>query len=80
MSDSKQPLTETQRIGRRIAALRKAQGLSQRALAEKAGVGQTQVVNTEKGHNSPNVETLAKMLDAMGCKLAIVPQETTPIY
>lgn len=75
-----QPLTETQRIGRRIAALRKAQGLSQRALAEKAGVGQTQVVNTEKGHNSPNVETLAKMLDAMGCKLAIVPQETTPIY
>lgn len=75
-----QPLTETQRIGRRIAALRKAQGLSQRALADKAGIGQTQVVNTEKGHNSPNVETLAKMLDAIGCKLAIVPQETTPIY
>lgn len=77
MTPDQQPTTETQRIGLRLAALRKGLGLSQRALADKAGVGQTQVVNTEKGHYSPNVETLSKMLDAMGYQLAIIPQDTT---
>lgn len=72
-----QHLTETQRIGRRIAALRKANGLSQRALADKAGVGQTQIVNVEQGHYSPSIETLSKMIGAMGYQLAIIPQGTT---
>ena len=77
MNDNQQPLTETQRIGRRIAALRKVQGLSQRALAAKAGIGQTQIVNIERGHYSPSIETVSKMIGAMGYQLAIIPQGTT---
>lgn len=77
MTPDKQPLTETKRIGRRIAALRKDQGLSQRALAAKAGIGQTQVVNIEMGHYSPSIETLSKIIGAMGYQLAIIPQGTT---
>ena len=65
--------TETQRIGKRLAALRHSHKISQRALADKAGVSPTLVVNIENGHGSPKVETLAKILAAMGYKLGIIP-------
>lgn len=70
---------ETQRIGAKVAAIRKANGLSQRALAEQAKVSQSQVVNIERAIYSPSLDTLAKVLDPLGYRLAIIPKETTQI-
>lgn len=67
----------TQRIGDKVATIRKAAGLSQRRLAELAGVGQNQVVNIELARYSPSLDTLAKVLDPLGYRLTIIPKETT---
>lgn len=54
-------------VGRRLRALRIAQGLSQEQFAAKAGVHRTQVGFMERGENVPSVLTLiqtAKALDS----------------
>ncbi|MBI3299131.1 MAG: helix-turn-helix domain-containing protein [Elusimicrobia bacterium] len=54
--------------------IRRRRGLSQRALAELAGVGQGHVQRVEAGLDR-RVSTLKRLLAAMGCKplLALAP-------
>lgn len=59
-------------IGEIIKA-RQEQGISQRKLEELSGVSQTIIARMERGYTSPNVDTLLKVLAAMGKTLAIVP-------
>lgn len=59
-----------------IAAMvqaRKEQGLTQRELEARSGVKQPQIARMERGYVSPQVDTMLKVLAAMGMKLAIVP-------
>lgn len=56
-----------------IIKARQEQGVSQRKLQELSGVSQTVIARMEKGYTSPNVDTLLKVLAAMGKTLAIVP-------
>lgn len=59
-----------------IAAMvraRKEQGLTQRELAARSGVKQPQIARMERGDVSPQVNTMLKVLAAMGMTLAIVP-------
>ena len=59
-----------------IAAMveaRQEQGISQRRLEELSGVSQPVIARMEKGYTSPQVDTLLKVLAAMGKTLAIVP-------
>lgn len=55
---------------------RQQQGISQRKLEELSGVSQPVIARMEKGYTSPQVETLLKVLAAMGKTLAIVPLNT----
>lgn len=57
-------------VPKKIAELRRASGLSQNALAKKAGIGQSTVREIELGTKSPNVITLEKICDALGLTLA----------
>ena len=53
-------------IGPRLQALRQKLGLSQRALARKAGVPSSTVSLIESGRSSPSVGSLKRLLDAAG--------------
>lgn len=58
---------QTQEIGHRIAERRRAAGLTQGALAEKAGVSVKTIQGVEQGRTSPDLRTLvevARVLDA----------------
>ncbi|MBQ6745378.1 MAG: helix-turn-helix transcriptional regulator [Acidaminococcaceae bacterium] len=62
-----------------IAAMietRKEKNISQRDLEKLSGVKQPVIARIEKGENSPQVNTLLKLLAAMGKTLAIVPLKT----
>lgn len=57
-------------IGPRLRALRDRLGLSQRALARKAGVPSSTVSLVESGRTSPSVGLLKRLLDAAGVSWA----------
>ena len=62
-----------------IAAMietRKEKNISQRDLERLSGVKQPVIARIEKGENSPQVNTLLKLLAAMDKTLAIVPLKT----
>lgn len=52
---------------------RKEQGLSQRDLEMISGVKQPQIARLERGDANPQLDTILKVLAAMGKTLAIVP-------
>lgn len=54
-----------QSLGRRIAALRKARGLTQEAFAEKCGYSTDFVSLVERGLNAPSVAGLEKVAKAL---------------
>lgn len=49
----------------RLAALRKARGLSQRALAQAAGISQALVAELERGKHPPSKGSLEKLAAAL---------------
>ena len=57
-------------IGARLNAMRSAAGLSQRQLAERAGVPHAQISNVEKNKVSPSISTLRKILSGLGVGMA----------
>ena len=62
-------------IGELVKA-RQEQGISQKQLEEISGVKQPVIARMEKGHTSPQLDTLLKVLAALGKTLAIVPLDT----
>ncbi len=63
---------EVELIGKLIE-IRETSGLTQKKLAEMAGVKQSAVSRLEKMKSTPQIDTLFKVLTPMGYKLAIVP-------
>ena len=63
-----------QRIGRRIAALRRLAGMSQQQLAEKAGLQRTHVSRIEAGKYDVTAFTVQLIAEALGMVLDITDQ------
>jgi ribosome-binding protein aMBF1 (putative translation factor) len=63
---------EVELIGKLIEA-REARGLTQKQLAEAAGLKQSAVARLETLKATPQIDTLFKVLTPMGYKLTIVP-------
>lgn len=57
-------------IGARLLAMRRTAGLSQRQLAERAGVPHAQISIVETNRSSPSVATLRKILSGLNLTLA----------
>jgi len=57
-------------LGERLRSLREMYGMSQRALAKKAGVTNGIISMIEKNRNSPSLATLKKILDAIPIPLS----------
>lgn len=60
--------------GELIRQARERHGLSQRRLALRAGTDQAAISRIERGETSPTVETLERLLAAMGERLTAQPQ------
>lgn len=58
-----------EKIGKRIAELRKEAGLTQEQLAVKTNLDRTFIGYIEKGNRSPSVETSNKIARALGVKI-----------
>jgi len=63
-------------ISDKIKALRLQQSLSQRALAEQAGISAASLSQLEAGQSSPSVATLEKLADGLGISVAAFFLET----
>ncbi|MCD7818498.1 MAG: helix-turn-helix transcriptional regulator [Lachnospiraceae bacterium] len=59
-------------IGEIIRA-REEMGISQKKLEELSGVKQPVIARMEKGYTSPQLDTILKVLAALGKTLAVVP-------
>ena len=59
---------------------RKKQNITQKRLAEKTGLSQSNISNIEKGSTRPTIETLIKIADALGKRLNISFEESEVTY
>ena len=59
--------------GGEIRRARERAGLSQAALAARAGTSQATISAYEAGRKQPSVRTLSRMLAAMGAELSVAP-------
>ena len=59
---------------------RHEQGISQKRLEELSGVKQPVIARMEKGYTSTQIDTMLKVLAALGKTLAIVPMQAKQTY
>jgi predicted transcriptional regulator len=60
--------------GLALAKARRRAGLSQRALAAKTGVAQPTIARIERGHDDPRLQTLERLLNALGETVEALPR------
>jgi transcriptional regulator with XRE-family HTH domain len=56
-------------FGKRMREIRMKRGLSQQAVAERAGIAQTHVSDIELGFKLPNLLTVVRLAIALDCKV-----------
>ena len=61
-------------IGKRIAEIRQAKGLSIRQLAELCGVSAQNITKIEHGRYNVSVDILGKICEALNCRIEIVEE------
>lgn len=60
-------MVDQKTIGAQIKKMRKAKGMTQEQLAEKAGVGVTHISHIETGRSVPSLEMIISFINAFGC-------------
>ncbi len=60
------------RLARRFAQARRKRGWTQKRLAEKTGINQSEISNIESGQANPTYKTLQTLALALGGKIALV--------
>jgi transcriptional regulator with XRE-family HTH domain len=65
-------MNERERIGQRIAELRKEKGISQAKLSELTGIGSGHIARIELGKYSTGIDTLAKIAEILEYKIDFV--------
>lgn len=81
MTDEQKQATRD-RIGQRIAKLRKFAGLSQEQLSERAGLQRTHISRIEAGKYAVTLETIQAIAEALGMTVDIVDtrlQDLAPV-
>ena len=63
-----------QRMGQRIASLRKQAGLSQDQLADKAGIGRTHLSRIEQGKYDVTFWVVQQIAEALGMTVDIIDE------
>lgn len=69
-----------QSVGARVRELRRARGLTQRVLADRAGLYHTTISELERGVTVPGIDTLDKIATVLKVHLSdIVSDARTPV-
>ena len=71
MTGNMDMMNERERIGARIAELRKSLGMTQEDLAAKCGLQRTTVSKIEHGRFSVSVDMLSRICDALGARIEL---------
>lgn len=58
-------------LAREFISIRAAAGLTQRELAERTGLTQSQIARLESGRVRPNWQTMARIFQAVGARLEL---------
>ena len=61
------------RLAREMAAARRQQGLTQRELAVRTGIHQSEISDIERGQANPTYRTLQVLAKGVGHRIALVP-------
>ena len=67
-------MSDREYIGKRVAEIRQAKGLSVRKLAELCGVTASNITKIEHGRYNVSVDILGKICEALGCRIDIVEE------
>lgn len=70
--------TESNNLGNRLKKIRGERGLSQRELAERAGISANAISLIERNENSPSVSTLQSLAAALSVKISYFFEEEQP--
>lgn len=65
---------ERQRIGQRIADLRKEKGLTQQDIADRTGIQRNHISRIEAGKYSVGFDTLQSIAEALGGRIDIITE------
>lgn len=65
-------MNDRERIGKRIAEIRKSKGLSQAKLAGLTDIAPGNIARIETGRYSTGIDLLSKIADALGYKLDFI--------
>ena len=68
-------LTLEQRIGRRIKAIRVLRGITQKELADAAGMSNQTISYIEQGKSDFRIGTLKEIEKVLKCTLVLIPNE-----
>jgi transcriptional regulator with XRE-family HTH domain len=68
LCDRKVTMTLRQAMAKRLRQFRNERDLSQRSLAEKAGISREYLARLEVGRQDPTLSTLEKLAKALGVK------------
>lgn len=71
-------ITSWTKLGGLIRDARKAQSLTQADLADRAGVARSWLARVEAGHRGAELETLLRLLDALGLSLTLTAPTRQP--
>ena len=63
---------ERQRMGERIATLRKEKNMTQAELAEATGLQRSHIVRLEQGRYGATIDVLSTIADALGFKIDFI--------
>ena len=64
-------IDERKRIGRQLADIRRAKGMTQQEVADKAGLLRPHIARIEAGSFSVGIDTLAAIAEALGQQIKI---------
>lgn len=79
-SDRPATIRRREQVGDRLRSLRRAQGLSQRSLADQVGIDARTIGALENGRKAPTLDALFDIADALGVPVTslFVDHWTTP--
>lgn len=69
----------TEQLGPTLRQMRKERGLSQQALADRAGVSRNFLAQIERGESHPTVATLSRLVNGLGTSIAELLGEDVPV-
>lgn len=67
------------KLGQQLKQIRKSYGLTQEQLAEQSGVSFSFINSVENHNTSIRLEVLSKVLDLLGCELAVIDKKSKKV-